>query len=260
MNENEKGINKIKEDKEYFHMIPNSVFYDVNLTDKQKLIFAEIYQLAQKNGYCFASNMYLSKKMNVDRTTIIRAITKLKELGYIDTILNYEEHSYNVKSRKIIIKGSGTMQQGSGTSATTEVHKCNRGSGTNATYNNINNNNINELYKNNIYSRAKPDDENEIPYKEIVEYLNTKADREYKTTTNKTRSLIKARYNEGFTLDDFKTVIDNKSASWKGKPDWDKFLRPQTLFGNKFESYLNEKSVVSDYDKTREEFLRGLSI
>ena len=229
MNEKEKGLKKIEKEKEYFHLIPNSVIYDDELTDKQKLIYAEIYQLAQKNGYCFASNTYLSRKLNVDRTTIIRAITKLKELGYIDTVLNYEENSFEVRSRKIIIKGSGTR-------TTTELHKCYGGSGTNATYNNINNNNINESYKNNIYSRAEPDNASEIPYKEIIEYLNKKADRDYRATSDKTRSLIKARVNEGFTLDDFKTVIDNKVFSWKGKADWDKYLRPQTLFGNKFES------------------------
>jgi uncharacterized phage protein (TIGR02220 family) len=52
--------------------------------------------------------------------------------------------------------------------------------------------------------------------------------------------LVSARLNEGFTVQDFKTVIDNKVSSWFGNKDMEKFLRPETLFGTKFEGYLNE--------------------
>lgn len=76
----------------------------------------------------------------------------------------------------------------------------------------------------------------------IVEYLNEQAGTRYKPTTKKTQTLIKARLNEGFTVDDFKTVINNKVKEWKGS-EWEKFLRPETLFGTKFESYLNQKLV-----------------
>ena len=78
--------------------------------------------------------------------------------------------------------------------------------------------------------------------KEIIAYLNEKAGTNYKPTTKKTISLIKARFNEGFNIDDFKTVIDKKISSWTGT-EWEKFIRPETLFGTKFESYLNEKII-----------------
>lgn len=95
------------------------------------------------------------------------------------------------------------------------------------TINNVNNvNNVN----NSIYSL-------------VVEYLNSKCKTSYKATTNKTRACIDARLNEGFTLEDFKKVIDNKSAEWLNT-EMDKYLRPETLFGNKFESYLNQKEPV----------------
>lgn len=80
------------------------------------------------------------------------------------------------------------------------------------------------------------------PYKEIIDYLNLKADKSYRHSTKKTKDLIKARVNDGFELDDFKKVIDNKCSDWLKAPKWNKFLRPETLFGNKFESYLNEES------------------
>lgn len=81
-----------------------------------------------------------------------------------------------------------------------------------------------------------------VPYKEIIDYLNQKAKTHYKPTTKKTKDLVKARFNEGFTLDDFKTVIDKKSSDWLDSTKWSRYLRPETLFGTKFESYLNEPS------------------
>ena len=79
-----------------------------------------------------------------------------------------------------------------------------------------------------------------IPYKEIIDFLNEKAETNYRHTTNKTKELIKARFNENFNLNDFKTVIDKKCFEWLKDKDMSKFLRPETLFGTKFESYLNQ--------------------
>lgn len=96
----------------------------------------------------------------------------------------------------------------------------------------------------------------------IVSYLNLRAGSAYKTTTRKTRELIRARMNEGFTVDDFRTVIDNKVAEWgkpprSGEKDMRKYLRPETLFGTKFESYLNEKKVVSNDGRQEHEWVGG---
>ena len=88
-----------------------------------------------------------------------------------------------------------------------------------------------------IYSPAKQD---KIPYKEIVDYLNFKINSNYKPTTKKTKDLIKARYNEGFKLEDFKKVIDKKVNEWINDKKMEQFLRPTTLFGTNFESYLNQ--------------------
>jgi uncharacterized phage protein (TIGR02220 family) len=79
--------------------------------------------------------------------------------------------------------------------------------------------------------------------KEIVEYLNSAIGSHYKTNVDKTRSFIRARLREGFTVDDFKTVIDKKARAWLGNKDMQKYLRPETLFGTKFESYLNEQET-----------------
>ena len=94
------------------------------------------------------------------------------------------------------------------------------------------------IEKDNIYSPAKA--EPNIPYKEIIEYLNNRIGTNYRHTTNKTKDLIKARFNEGFSLDDFKEVIDKKCSEWMNT-DMEKYLRPETLFGTKFENYLNQQ-------------------
>lgn len=86
-------------------------------------------------------------------------------------------------------------------------------------------------------------------YISIVEHLNQKAGTKYKPSSKKTKTCIHARLSEGFTLDDFKTVIDKKCAEWIGT-DYEQYLRPETLFGTKFESYLNaptkQKQVQQD--------------
>ncbi|WP_423800422.1 conserved phage C-terminal domain-containing protein [Neobacillus sp. SAB-20_R2A] len=91
----------------------------------------------------------------------------------------------------------------------------------------------------------------EIPYAEIIRYLNEKTEKNFKLSSIKTRELIHARYGEGFTLEDFTRVIDLKSTEWKPDPYWNKFLRPETLFGTKFEAYLNqqeEKKKMTEED------------
>ena len=81
-------------------------------------------------------------------------------------------------------------------------------------------------------------------FTEVIDYLNEKAETKYKSSSAKTQTLIKARQSDGFTLDDFKKVIDNKVTEWKGS-EMAKYIRPETLFGTKFESYLNQKKGTS---------------
>lgn len=77
------------------------------------------------------------------------------------------------------------------------------------------------------------------PTEEVVNHLNQRLGTKYKPTTQATRKLVKARIKEGFTVDDMKLVIDKKATEWVGSPKMAKFLRPDILFGNKFEGYLN---------------------
>lgn len=73
-----------------------------------------------------------------------------------------------------------------------------------------------------------------------IAYLNQVANKRYKFV-DKTKRLLLARFKEGYTLEDFKQVIDIKTAEWKDSPEFSKYLRPETLFGTKFDGYLNQK-------------------
>jgi uncharacterized phage protein (TIGR02220 family) len=76
----------------------------------------------------------------------------------------------------------------------------------------------------------------------ILDHLNSVVGSQFRPTTAKTKQVINARISDGFTVENITTVIDKKADQWQGT-EYEKFLRPETLFGTKFESYLNERST-----------------
>lgn len=84
-----------------------------------------------------------------------------------------------------------------------------------------------------------------IPFSEIISYLNEKANTKYKPSSKITKDFIKARWNDGFSLEDFKQVIDKKTVEWINDKKMCKYLRPKTLFGTNFEGYLNQPGGAS---------------
>ena len=102
-------------------------------------------------------------------------------------------------------------------------------------------------------------DKDSIDYKYIVEYLNEKTGKNFRYSSRKTQDLIKARINEGFTVDDFKVVIDKKCNEWLKDTKMNQYLRPETLFGTKFESYLNQDGVymkkgINNFDQREQDW------
>lgn len=81
----------------------------------------------------------------------------------------------------------------------------------------------------------------------MVEYLNKKAFKYYQPDSKKTVSLIKQRLNEGYIIEDFYKVIDNKTTEWIGT-DYEDYLRPITLFSDNFENYLYETPCRNEMD------------
>jgi uncharacterized phage protein (TIGR02220 family) len=127
---------------------------------------------------------------------------------------------------------------------------------------NINVNKTIKKYKRKSLEDKPPDNHQGIPSDEkpiekhdrfivskVVDYLNLVCGTEFKSSISTTRNLIKARVNEGFVFDDFKAVIEYKNAEWRNDPKMNMYLRPQTLFGPKFEGYINQskKQVKGGY-------------
>ena len=102
-------------------------------------------------------------------------------------------------------------------------------------------------------STKKEDKSEPIPYKEIIDYLNQKTGAHYKASSKANQRLIQARWHEGYTLQDFKTVINNKAFEWQASPKMWRYMRPATLFSSKFDDYLN----ANDLDNARKEPTTG---
>jgi len=104
-------------------------------------------------------------------------------------------------------------------------------------------------------SEAKLDDEvsqfvykeqqeaKKVPYLKIIAHLNRSTHKQFSTQNKSTQRLLKARWNEGYRIPDFQAVIDVKAKQWLHDPKMVQYLRPQTLFGSKFEGYLNESKI-----------------
>lgn len=88
----------------------------------------------------------------------------------------------------------------------------------------------------------------------VIEYLNKTCSKNFSPKSKLNRDKITARLNEGFLLEDFKKVIEIKNRKWSGDPKMKDFLRPETLFGNKFEAYLNEKEPAKKVNNTEQQY------
>ena len=231
-----------------FLNVPAKVAYDRRLKDKDKLIMGEIVSMLNVTGKFFMSNSKIAERLNCTTRSVMRSLDRLEETGYIKRDNVYQNKQ--IVKREISL-GSDRIFTG----VVTQVspgwrQECHQGSDTDVTDNRTSNRTINRT--SNIYSPAKsrpssgkPDN---IPFNEIVDYLNKKTSQRYRASSQKTRRLIKARFNEGFSLDDFKHVIDTKTADWLKDEKMSRYLRPETLFGTKFENYLNEKTQRKEID------------
>ena len=188
----------------------------------------------------------------VSQRQIQNALKKLKEKGIIQTG-NYNKSSYDrTLWYAFTQEGKSIMQKCKMDYANLVKDNANMLNGNVENVEpipNINTNdkttNINSNIKSNENNVIEPVKEAEkINYEKIVNRLNELSGASYWHDSKNTRSLIKARFNEGFTENDFMIVIEKMCYLWnkepkKGEKDMRLYLRPSTLFGNKFEQYLN---------------------
>ena len=189
---------------------------------------------------------YLYKKCDFDsmevKVTTSQIVTGVKIVELTDRIVNAElKKMIEAGFLKLVKKGS------KGNFSVYKIIKTSELSVTNAyVIGNSKDSNSNALEGKevtNAYlignSNSKNKEKNNNIYSEVIKYLNEKANTSYRASTKNTQSFISARLKEGFSVEDFKKVIDVKAKNWIGT-DFEKYLRPSTLFGTKFENYLNE--------------------
>lgn len=179
------------------------------LTLQEKVFLVEIDSL-DNDDCCYASNKHFAEFFGLSLGRVSQVINSLQKKGYIE--IEYIKNGKEILKRKMMIKKPPYP-----------IKFSKGGYLENAKENNT-------LSNNTLISNIKY----------IVEYLNFKAGTRYRYQTESTKKHISARLKEGFTIDDFKTVIDKKVSEWK-KTKMEQYLRPETLFGSKFEGYLNQK-------------------
>lgn len=216
----------MEEKPNYYAIIPAEVRYNNNLRPNEKLLFGEITALSSFKGECTASNNYFSRLYGVVPSAITKWIKDLEKEQYIT--VDYIREGKEIKKRIIRLTG---------------IHKYDKvftnvveGYSQKFKENNTSNNNTS------INNNNSPETGQRIPYKEIIDHLNMRTNSKYRHTTDGTRTLIKARFNEGYTLEDFIMVIDKMCVYWTGNKKMEMYLRPSTLFnGKNFENYYNMK-------------------
>lgn len=226
----------IKQDGD-FVLVHKGFIYDDKLSARAKGVL--LYLLSRPNDWQIYTSE-VQKHMKDGVKSVNSAVNELINVGYIKrtlkrsdkgTFKGYEYLVYETPT-EMPFKENGQTENGLTENGQTE----NRQGHT--TNNNRTNNDGNTMSSSSTV----------YPYESIIEYLNQSAGKHYKATTRKTRDLIKSRFKDGFDEQAFQTVINNKVTEWKGT-EMEKFLRPETLFGNKFEGYLNQEIKNTGQDQ-----------
>lgn len=222
-----------------FFKFPKPFIYDEkykSLSNHAKLLYMLLFgrlELSIKNGwhdrdgnvFQYYTNEQLMVDLNSSEKTIIKFKKELKDVGLLKEV----RQGNNLPNRIYISAVDGTvnstvseleiLQSGAVKTTVSELEILQ----TNKTDNNEIDNNNNKL----------------SICKEVISYLNLKAKKNFKVDTASHQKFIKARLKEGYVLEDFKKVVDVMVAKWKGT-EYEQYLQPQTLFGNKMDNYLNQ--------------------
>ena len=223
-----------------FFKFPKPFIYDEkykSLSNNAKMLYMLLFdrlELSLKNGwhdkegnvFQYYTNEQLMIDLNCNSNkTIIKIKKELKDAGLMTEV----RQGMNLPNRIYLDALNGSVE-----SAFQEVQKVHLGSAKNA---------FQEVQKVHTIKTENTKTENNnnklLICKEVISYLNLKAKKNFKVDTASHQKFIKARLKEGYVLEDFKKVVDIMVAKWKGT-EYEQYLQPQTLFGNKMDNYLNQ--------------------
>ena len=223
-----------------FFKFPKPFIYDEkykSLSNNAKMLYMLLFdrlELSLKNGwhdkegnvFQYYTNEQLMIDLNCNSNkTIIKIKKELKDVGLMTEV----RQGMNLPNRIYLAALNGSVE-----STFQEVQKVHHGSVENT---------LSEVQKVHTIKteNTKTENNNNILSicKEVISYLNLKAKKNFKIDTASHQKFIKARLKEGYALEDFKKVVDIMVAKWKGT-EYEQYLQPQTLFGNKMDNYLNQ--------------------
>ena len=220
-----------------FFKFPKPFIYDEKykkLSNNAKLMYMLLFgrlELSVKNGwhdqkgnvFQYYTNEQLMIDLNSSEKTIIKVKKELREVGLLEEV----RQGNNLPNRIYISQVDGTVEN-----TVLELEKVQHGAVDNTVLElekvQTNKIDINDTDNNNIKSICQ----------EVITYLNQVTKKNFNKNTASHHKYIKARLKEGYELKDFKHVVNVMAATWMGT-DYERYLQPQTLFGNKFDSYLN---------------------
>jgi uncharacterized phage protein (TIGR02220 family) len=246
----------------YWSVIPAEVRYDKRLSPRSVILYSEITALTQASGVCWATNRYFAELYGVSDRTIKTCIKELVDCGYLVSEIKRDDKTREVVRRNLyttnVVKNSSLPSEENFPTPSEENFPT--PSEENFPKNNtrISFNNTSKNNKENIFSKENISKKNEI-YQTIIGYLNEKlGNGKYSWKTNSTQKLINGRLDDGYTVDDFKRVIDVKANDWLNDAKWRQYLRPQTLFTpGHFENYLNQTPTKKVGHDALQEFLNS---
>ena len=222
-----------------FFKFPKPFIYDEKyktLSNNAKMLYMLLFdrlELSLKNGwhdkegnvFQYYTNEQLMIDLNCNSNkTIIKIKKELKDAGLMTEV----RQGMNLPNRIYLDALNGSVE-----STFQEVQKVHIGSVENT---------LSEVQKVHTIKTENTKTENNnklLICKEVISYLNLKAKKNFKVDTASHQKFIKARLKEGYVLEDFKKVVDIMVAKWKGT-EYEQYLQPQTLFGNKMDNYLNQ--------------------
>jgi len=196
------------------------------LFDRLELSLKNGWHDKEGNVFQYYTNEQLMIDLNCNSNkTIIKIKKELKDAGLMKEV----RQGMNLPNRIYLDVLNGSVE-----STFQEVQKVHLGSVENT---------LSEVQKVHTIKTENTKTENNnnklLICKEVISYLNLKAKKNFKVDTASHQKFIKARLKEGYVLEDFKKVVDIMVAKWQGT-EYEQYLQPQTLFGNKMDNYLNQ--------------------
>lgn len=223
-----------------FFKFPKPFIYDEKyktLSNNAKMLYMLLFdrlELSLKNGwYDKEGNVfqyYTNEQLMIDlncnsNNTIIKIKKELKDAGLMTEV----RQGMNLPNRIYLEALNGSVE-----STFQEVQKVHPGSAKSAFQE------VQKVHTIKTENTKTENNNNKLSIcKEVISYLNLKAKKNFKVNTASHQKFIKARLKEGYVLEDFKKVVDVMVTKWKGT-EYEQYLQPQTLFGNKMDNYLNQ--------------------